>query len=165
MNTDITDNAAYKGVVLYDAHCRVCAGLAMRCEALLAAHGFAMAPLQTHGRPARRQPNAEERFDEMVLLTADGRCFGGAEALVVLARGYWWALPLSWLARLPGVLPLLRFGYAWVARHRHCAGGACRIDRPYLTNGWLKLGYQATNLAFALLPLIYALAAWKGATP
>jgi hypothetical protein len=34
--------------------------------------------------------------------------------------------------------------------------------RPYLTNAWLRLGYQATNVAFAYLPLAYALAAWKG---
>ncbi len=34
--------------------------------------------------------------------------------------------------------------------------------RPYLTNAWLKLGYAATNVVFAALPLIYAWAAWKG---
>ncbi|HEX4122299.1 MAG TPA: hypothetical protein VH619_16910 [Verrucomicrobiae bacterium] len=34
--------------------------------------------------------------------------------------------------------------------------------RPYLTTGFLRLGYHATNVAFAYLPLAYALAAWKG---
>lgn len=34
--------------------------------------------------------------------------------------------------------------------------------RPYLTNAWLKIGYAATNVVFAALPLIYAWAAWKG---
>lgn len=34
--------------------------------------------------------------------------------------------------------------------------------RPYLTNGWRRAGYHATNLVFALLPVIYAWAAWKG---
>jgi hypothetical protein len=28
--------------------------------------------------------------------------------------------------------------------------------RPYLTNGWWRLGYQATNVVFGLLPFIYA---------
>ncbi len=34
--------------------------------------------------------------------------------------------------------------------------------RPYLTSGLLRLGYWATNIAFAYLPLVYALAALKG---
>ena len=33
---------------------------------------------------------------------------------------------------------------------------------PYLTNRWRRLGYYATNVAFTLLPLVYAMAAWKG---
>ena len=36
--------------------------------------------------------------------------------------------------------------------------------RPYLVNKYLRLGYHATNVAFVYLPLVYALAAWKGAT-
>ncbi|MGE3166186.1 MAG: hypothetical protein AB7O52_14865 [Planctomycetota bacterium] len=31
--------------------------------------------------------------------------------------------------------------------------------KPYLTNGWRKLGYHLTNIVFAALPLIYAWAA------
>ena len=34
--------------------------------------------------------------------------------------------------------------------------------RPYLTNGFLRLGYQATNLVFVYLVIVYAFAAWKG---
>jgi len=34
--------------------------------------------------------------------------------------------------------------------------------RPYLTSLSWRLGYQATNIAFVYLPVIYALAAWKG---
>jgi hypothetical protein len=37
--------------------------------------------------------------------------------------------------------------------------------RPYLTNSWLRVGYHATNAAFVYLPIVYALAAWKGAMP
>jgi hypothetical protein len=36
--------------------------------------------------------------------------------------------------------------------------------RPYLTNGWWRLGYHATNIVFIYLPIIYLLAAWKGGT-
>jgi hypothetical protein len=34
--------------------------------------------------------------------------------------------------------------------------------RPYLTNTFWRLGYQATNVVFAFLPVAYAWVAWKG---
>ena len=34
--------------------------------------------------------------------------------------------------------------------------------RPYLTSWFLRLGYQATNVVFLYLVVVYALAAWKG---
>ena len=37
--------------------------------------------------------------------------------------------------------------------------------RPYLTSPFWRLGYQATNLVFIFLPIIYAWAAWRGAAP
>lgn len=34
---------------------------------------------------------------------------------------------------------------------------ACVLDvRPYLANGWWKLGYHTTNAVFCLLPVLYA---------
>jgi len=36
--------------------------------------------------------------------------------------------------------------------------------RPYLTNSFWRLGYQATNIAFIYLPVVYAWVAWKGGT-
>ena len=33
---------------------------------------------------------------------------------------------------------------------------ACVLDvRPYLANGWRKLGYHTTNVVFSLLPVLY----------
>lgn len=38
--------------------------------------------------------------------------------------------------------------------------GALLLDvSPYLVNGWWKLGYNATNVVFCLLPFLYAWAA------
>jgi len=37
--------------------------------------------------------------------------------------------------------------------------------RPYLTSNLWRLGYHATNIVFIYLPVVYAMAAWKGATP
>ena len=36
--------------------------------------------------------------------------------------------------------------------------------RPYLTNRFRQLGYQATNIVFIYLPIVYAWAAVKGGT-
>ena len=33
--------------------------------------------------------------------------------------------------------------------------------RPYLTNGYRRIGYHATNVVFAYLPVVYAMAALK----
>jgi hypothetical protein len=37
--------------------------------------------------------------------------------------------------------------------------------RPYLTNRFRRIGYQATNVVFMYLPVIYAWAALKGGRP
>jgi hypothetical protein len=33
--------------------------------------------------------------------------------------------------------------------------------RPYLTNGWWRLGYHATSVVFAMLPFLYAWLAFR----
>jgi hypothetical protein len=37
--------------------------------------------------------------------------------------------------------------------------------RPFLANNFWRLGYHATNVVFAYMPIIYAWVAWKGGTP
>jgi hypothetical protein len=34
--------------------------------------------------------------------------------------------------------------------------------RPYLVNGWWRLGYHATNVVFGALPFVYAWLALRG---
>jgi hypothetical protein len=66
---------------------------------------------------------------EMRVLLADGRHYGGADAGVALAREIWWARPLVWLARVPGVTEWLRRGYRWIAARRSCVAERCeRIE-------------------------------------
>ena len=55
----------------------------------------------------------------------DGRQIGGADALVFLAGEVWWAWPLFGVAKLPGMIGVLRRVYRWIARHRECASGSC----------------------------------------
>lgn len=78
-------------------------------------------------------------FGAVSFLHADALASGGA-----LARAVCGFLCLFWTVRL--------FVAAFV------------FDvRPYLTGRWRKLGYAATNIVFASLPLIYGWAALKGA--
>jgi predicted DCC family thiol-disulfide oxidoreductase YuxK len=93
--------------VFYDADCAFCTRWARRGQRWLAGKGYRFEPM-----PVRR--------GEMQVVTADGRTLGGAEALAHLARQVWWAWPLWALSRLPGMMPLLRWGYRQVAARRQC---------------------------------------------
>lgn len=132
MNTEATETKQKSGWVLYDADCRFCARLAQRLKRVLAEHGFELLPLQTPWvceQPALAEP---QLVSEMRLLLPDGRIFGGADAVVEISRYYWWAWPLRQVLRVPPGIALLRAGYRWIARHRVCANGACRVgDQPH----------------------------------
>jgi hypothetical protein len=54
--------------------------------------------------------------------------FGGAAAVVEIARRIWWAWPLWALSRLPGAMRQLQASYRWIARRRSCANDACAVD-------------------------------------
>jgi hypothetical protein len=58
---------------------------------------------------------------ELRFLLSDGTQFGGADAIVAMTREIWWAQPLAWLAKIPGMMPLWHVAYRWVAAHRSCA--------------------------------------------
>jgi len=107
--------------VLYDADCPICTRFALRYEKLLDRRAFAILPLQ--------DPWIRERFKnlddatylaEMRLLFTNGKKFGGADALIELARHYWWAWPLFALGHVSPFRALMRAGYRWVARRRGC---------------------------------------------
>jgi hypothetical protein len=68
---------------------------------------------------------ADQLLFEMKVLTAEGKQLGGADALVFLASAIWWTWPVHALARLPGVLPLLRAAYGRAAPHRRCTEASC----------------------------------------
>ena len=115
---------------MYDADCPWCARVVGWCGDALARRGFAVAALQEPRARARLGLPAEELMAEMKLLRADGAVFGGAEALLELARHFAVLAPLRWAARWPSVRRGLGQAYAWVARHRPCAKGGCRMRRP-----------------------------------
>jgi predicted DCC family thiol-disulfide oxidoreductase YuxK len=122
----MTDNRNISGWVCFDAECRFCARLGKGLAPLLRRHGFVLTPLQTPWVEARVGPHKGTTWSEMLLLTPDGARYGGADALLEVARSIWWSRPLYWFSHLPGVRPALRKLYGWVARHRQCLGGTCR---------------------------------------
>lgn len=137
MNTETTKQTAEKGWVLFDGDCPWCVGWARRAGGALARRGFALAPLQTPWVRARLGLAEGVRPEEMAVLTAQGRVLGGADALLELARHFWWARWVRGLARLPGVLPLLHAAYRWGAARRPCANGACALPAPAVrARGW-----------------------------
>ncbi len=126
MNTEITDIEKFNGWVLYDGDCHLCTSMARRFRRLLAGRHFELLPLQTSW--VKRQlalPDAE-LLVEMRFLRPDGKFFGGADALLEIARYFWWAWPLRQLGCIPPVTKMLRAGYQWVAKNRNCTNHVCR---------------------------------------
>ena len=48
---------------------------------------------------------------------------------LAVAGEIWWARPLVWLARIPGMMEQLRRGYRWFAARRSCAAMHCDVPR------------------------------------
>ena len=120
--TEIDRSAAS---VLYDAECRFCVSAARRFERVLARRRFELVPLQNPA--ATFEVPDDQRLAEMRLRLRDGTVFGGAAAVVEIARRIWWAWPLWALSRLPGAMRPMSAIYRWIARNRSCATGACDI--------------------------------------
>jgi predicted DCC family thiol-disulfide oxidoreductase YuxK len=110
-----------KGWLFFDAECVFCTRLARWLEPILARRGFAVAPLQDTRVGALLGMPRQELLRELRFLHSDGRHYGGAGAVLAVAREVWWARPLVWLAAIPGVMSILHAGYSWVASRRSCA--------------------------------------------
>ncbi len=114
-----------RGWLFYDRECGFCTRIAFWLAPALTKRGFAIAPLQDPRVGELLGLAEEELLLEMRVLLADdsqnGRQYGGARAVVALAREIWWARPVLWFSKLPGGMRALDAGYRWVASHRKCA--------------------------------------------
>jgi predicted DCC family thiol-disulfide oxidoreductase YuxK len=126
----MTDHDPVVGSIYYDGECAICTKAAHRFGPLLARRRMDLVPLQSADACEMLGIREEERLAEMRLRIADGAVFGGAAAVAEIARRIWWAWPLWALSRLPLAMRLMRAAYGWIARHRSCASGACRIEAP-----------------------------------
>jgi len=110
-----------KGWLFFDAECGFCTRLARWIAPILGSRGMAVAPLQDPRVGALLGMNNEVLLRELRFLLSDGTQYGGADAVVAVAREIWWAHPLVWFANFPGAMKLLHSGYCWVAAQRSCA--------------------------------------------
>jgi predicted DCC family thiol-disulfide oxidoreductase YuxK len=125
--SDITDSSNSSDWILFDGQCRLCTASARRFEPILARYRFKFAALQTPWVRERLGVSDRELLSEMRLLTSTGTLYGGADALIEIARRIWWAKPLYWFAQLPMARPVLLKAYRWIAQHRNCTAGACNV--------------------------------------
>jgi predicted DCC family thiol-disulfide oxidoreductase YuxK len=149
---------AAQGWVLYDGNCSLCTNTVARFGPLLRRHHFNLAPLQTPWVQQRLGLKPNEALSEMKLLTGDETIYGGADALVQIARRIWWAWPLFALAQIPGMMILFRATYQHIAANRNCLNGSCRIPVRKKWLDWLPLAVlpvTATVLQPELPPWVF----------
>lgn len=130
VSTEISDRRVgeIRGWVLYDGTCQFCRSWVLRLQPILAPRGFTFLALQTPWVREHFRLPEEQLLSEMRLLLPTGEVYDGADAIVALARYVWWARLFALAAVLPGVRPLLRAAYRYVARHRTCSSHACSSE-------------------------------------
>jgi alginate O-acetyltransferase complex protein AlgI len=152
----MTDNSGTRkaGLVLYDADCRFCTGLALRFARQLKGAGYELAPLQGPQSRAALGLALEHSPDSMRVVTPDGKCLEGADGVAHLAGAIGWARPLWVAAKWPFAMRMMRAGYRWFAARRHCFGGACETRRAGARwRGWVPVALlPAAVLAGPSLP-------------
>jgi predicted DCC family thiol-disulfide oxidoreductase YuxK len=109
-----------RGWLFFDAECTFCTRTAQWVAPILEKRGMALAPLQDSRVVALLGMPRKELLRELRFLLSDGTQYGGADAIVALAKEIWWWRPLVWLAHIPGMMDVLRKGYDRVAAQRSC---------------------------------------------
>jgi alginate O-acetyltransferase complex protein AlgI len=141
VNTEITDrkNKELNGWIFYDAECALCCGWAFRTKKLLNDRGFEFIPLQTAWAKQRLGLTDATALIEMRLLLADGKIFGGADALIETARNIWWTWPVWAISKIPGVIFIFRAIYRFIAARRNCVNNACAAPRRKNWLDWIPI--------------------------
>lgn len=125
--SDFTDRKGpnARGWLFFDAECKFCARIARWLSGPMNRRGLRVAALQDPRVVALFGSPREELLRVVRFMFADGSHCAGADALLAVASELWWARPLVWATKLPGVLPVLRSGYRWGADRWNCHGEHC----------------------------------------
>lgn len=106
--------------LIYDGECGVCSQAVARLRRWDREQVLRFVPFQDGAAVARFGIELPALAAAMHLILPDGRVSAGADAAPELLRllpGKRWLAPLF---GVPGVLPLARRAYAWIAARRHC---------------------------------------------
>jgi predicted DCC family thiol-disulfide oxidoreductase YuxK len=127
--SEMTDSKGQhaRGWLFYDAECEFCTRIARWLSRPMKRRHLGVAPLQDPRVGALLGLSLEELLYAVRFLAPEGRLHSGADAFLVLVREFWWARPLIWLSKIPGVKPLMHAAYRWIARHRRCNAEACAV--------------------------------------
>lgn len=138
--------------VCYDAECNFCSRWAERLRTTLVRHGFKLVPLQAIEACARLNLPERDLLKEMRVLTRAGGVIGGADAVIYLARRIRWARGVCLVSRFPGMRPVMRAIYRFIAKRRHCTSQTCEIKRFHER----AISKSGTLAAWAPLPILTA---------
>ena len=106
--------------LVYDGECGICQSAVRLLKRWDREHALRYVPFQDTAAVARFGIALPELAAAMHLILPGARVYPGADAippLLELFPGKRWLAPLF---RVPGVLPLARRIYAWIAIRRHC---------------------------------------------
>jgi predicted DCC family thiol-disulfide oxidoreductase YuxK len=109
-----------RGWLFFDAECGFCTRIAVWLSRPMRRRGLAVEALQDPRVAALLGLSRDELKRSIRFLSTDGRQYLGADAMLAVGHELWWARPLVVAAKLPGILPVMRAGYCWVARMRRC---------------------------------------------
>ncbi len=106
--------------LIYDGECGFCRRSVDLVRRWDREHRLVLVPFQDEARVARLGIPLPALAAAMHLVRPDGRVFAGADAAPEILRLVPGGRLLAWLFRVPGVLPVARRVYGWIARQRSC---------------------------------------------
>ncbi len=109
-----------RGWLFFDAECEFCTSIARWLMRPMERRGLAVAPLQDPRVGALLGLSSHELLHTIRFVLTDGSQYLGAAAVLAVAQELWWALPLVWVAKLPGMIALVEASYRRLAERRRC---------------------------------------------
>ncbi len=150
----------FKDCLFYDGNCPFCLNTLTRFKPLLERRGIKQLPLQAEQVQQGLNLTDEKLLEEMKFVDGKGELHGGADALLCLARMYWWSWPLFAMAKFPGVTPIFHAAYKQFAKGRYCLSGTCALP-AHRPTGIPKFAWiPALLLVLLAFPFINTLPPW-----
>ncbi len=106
--------------LIYDGECGLCQRSVDLVRRWDREHRVRLVPFQDESRVSGFGIPLPALAAAMHLVRPDGRVFAGADAAPEILRLLPGGGALAWVFRVPGVLPVARRVYAWIARRRRC---------------------------------------------